>query len=95
LANPGKPNSVRHVTGNPFEGGQRDGSLRAIAGGITSGITYFPIVVGSSDPPGMAPNADMLPNFHGRRHAAPVSAPVVRKSRLVGIVTLLSTFAPI
>jgi hypothetical protein len=53
-----------------------------IAGGMTNGIAYFWIVVGSSDPPGMAA---CRRNNQGRgiSIAPPASPPSLRKPRLL------------
>jgi hypothetical protein len=54
-----------------------------IAGGMTSGATYFGIVVGSSDPPGNATAVADAGIRHGTATATPAAALALRNVRRV------------
>jgi len=56
---------------------------RGIAGGITSGATYFGIVVGSSDPPGNAAAAADAGIRHGTATETPAAALAFKNVRRV------------
>src|SRR3990172_5764854 len=69
-------------------------ACRGIAGGITSGITYFDTVVGSSVPPGIASARAPVGRIPGARSPAgsnsdaPVMAPALSNWRLVSMTSL-------
>src|SRR6266508_2268930 len=63
-----------------------------MAGGMTRGIAYFGMVVGSSDPPGFAGKARrMTPNFVNRNVPAPTALPF-KNARLLIMACLRSAF---
>jgi hypothetical protein len=61
--------------------------VRGIAGGITSGVTNFGIVLGSSVPPGIGTaNARGMPKRNGAKSVAPANALYCTKRRRVMLV---------
>jgi len=56
-----------------------------MAGGITSGIAYFVMSPGSSDPPAIAANARRGRTGRGRTRPVPAKTPAASSCRLVNI----------
>src|SRR6266545_4178405 len=61
-------------------------AARGIAGGITSGVTYFGMLPGGSVPPGTCASAGREPKRNGKNSVAPPATPYWSRRRLVILI---------